>query len=451
VRRALSGIALSVCAIGALVHAQQPAPAAPAAAKIAVLVVTGQNGHNWKGTTPLLRKILEDTDKFEVRVTEEFRGAGPETLAPYDLVVLNYFDRNRPELRWGDRANNALLDYVRSGKGLVVYHFSMAAFDGWTEYEKMSAANWRPNNGHHSAPHNFVVDVKDQEHPITKGLKLSFPQPNDELYANLRWQPAGSFHVLATAYDDHALYQASRTDSRAPQPLEGTGANEPMLWTVDYGKGRVFVTALGHDVEQVQTPAFTTTFARGAEWAATGKVTLPIPAAMAKTAASAQEAASPPAAAQQPTPEGYVPRGTRPGKGLAPAMKVTDLGKGARTYRVNMSKGDEIMSGLTEFAEKYHIKNAHFTAVGAINKGLFGWSDVERGLGQKKIELNQEAEIVSLIGSISVDNQGRSNVHGHGTVALSDGSVRGGHWWEAHVSIIAEVFVTEEEGAVESK
>ena len=74
----------------------------------------------------------------------------------------------------------------------------------------------------------------------------------------------------------------ANTIVRAPQPLEGTGANEPMLWTLDYGKGHIFVTALGHDVEQVQTPAFMTTFARGAEWAATGKVTLPIPAAMAK-------------------------------------------------------------------------------------------------------------------------------------------------------------------------
>jgi uncharacterized protein len=442
VKRGLTVLASLICAIGGLGYAQQPATApATAPAKIAVLIVTGQNGHNWRGTTPLLRKILEDTNKFDVRVTEEFRGAGPETLAPYDLVVLNYFERGRPELKWGERANAAFLDFVRSGKGVVVYHFSMAAFDGWTDYEKLSAANWRPNNGHHSAPHNFVVDIKDQEHPITKGLKLSFPQQNDELYANLRWQPAGSYHVLATAYDDHALYQASRTDSRAPQPLEGAGANEPMLWTVDYGKGRVFVTALGHDVEQVQTPAFTTTFARGAEWAATGKVTQPIPAAMANATAQA--------APQQPTPEGYVARGTRPGKGLAPGLKVTDLGKGGRTYRVNMTKGDEIMSGLTDFAEKYHIRNGHFTAVGAINKGLFGWSDVERGLGQKKIELNQEAEIVSLMGSISVDGQGRSNVHGHGTVALSDGSVRGGHWWEAHVSIIAEVFVTDEEGAAE--
>ena len=144
-----------------------------------------------------------------------------------------------------------------------------------------------------------------------------------------------------------------------------------------------------------------------------------------------------------------MPRGWRPEKGKAPGMKVTDLGKGGRTFRVNMTKGDEIMSGLTDFAEKYHIRNGHFTALGAINKGLFGWSDVERGLGQKKIELNQEAEIVSLMGSMTTDSQGRGTVHGHGTVALSDGTVRGGHWWEAHVSIIADVFVTEEEGAAE--
>jgi uncharacterized protein len=151
--------------------------------------------------------------------------------------------------------------------------------------------------------------------------------------------------------------------------------------------------------------------------------------------------------AQQSTPEGYMPRGTRPAPGLAPGMKVTDLGKGARTFRINMTKGDEMMSGLVEFAEKYHIRNAHFTALGAIDKGVFGWTDLERGLAQKKIELNQEAEIVSLMGSISTDAQGRPTVHGHGSVALSDGTVRGGHWFEAHVSIIVEVFVTEEEGA----
>ena len=165
---------------------------------------------------------------------------------------------------------------------------------------------------------------------------------------------------------------------------------------------------------------------------------------------NAQQAGAQSAGPQQSTPEVYVPRGTRPAKGLAPGMKVTDLGRGARTYRVNMAKGDEIMSGLTEFAEKYHIKNGHFTAVGAINKGLFGWSEGEGGRGQRRIDLNQEAEIVSLLGSISANNQGQSNVHAHGSVALSDGTVRGGHWWEAYVSIVAEVYVTEEEGPAET-
>jgi type 1 glutamine amidotransferase len=247
----------------------QPAASAP---KLQALIITGQNGHDWRGTTPVLRKMLEDTGRFEVRVTEEYRGGGPETLAPYDLVILNYFDSRKPALRWGERADQALIDYVQSGKGLLVYHFSVAAFDGWTEFEKMSAGNWRPNNGHHSARHDFRVDVRDSEHPVMQGMKKSFPQPNDELYANLKWQPAGSFHVLATAYDDHALY-----NGKARQPTPGAGLDQPMLWTVEYGKGRVFTTALGHDAAAVNTPAFIGTFVRGAEWAATGKVTIPPP------------------------------------------------------------------------------------------------------------------------------------------------------------------------------
>ena len=159
-------------------------------------------------------------------------------------VVLNYFERGRPELRWGERTDNAFLDYVRSGKGVVVYHFSMAAFDGWTEYEKLSGGNWRPNNGHHSAPHDFNVDIKDTQHPITKGLKLSFPQANDELYGNLRWQPAGSYHVLATAVTtmpstrragrmrarrSHWLAQARRSRCCGPSST-ARGTSSAPLW-----------------------------------------------------------------------------------------------------------------------------------------------------------------------------------------------------------------------------
>ena len=144
VRKAL-GLCVLLAATGSPLSAQSPKP------KLQALIITGQNtsSHDWHGTTPVLRKVLEDTGRFEVRVVEEFRGAGPEMLAPYDVVILSYYDGRKPELRWGERAENALLSYARSGKGVVVYHFATAAFDGWTEYEKLCGGNWRPNNGHH--------------------------------------------------------------------------------------------------------------------------------------------------------------------------------------------------------------------------------------------------------------------------------------------------------------
>jgi uncharacterized protein len=248
------------------------APAQAPPAKIQALIITGQNGHDWRATTPVLRKLLEDTGRFEVRITEEFRGAGRETLAPYDVVILNYYDKKQPELRWGERAETALENYVRGGKGLVVYHFALAAVDGWTEYEKMCGANWRPNNGHHSARHDFTLEIRDKEHPVTRGMKPSFPQVNDELYANLKWQPEGSYHVLATAWDDHSRYKPGEK-----QPIPGPGLDQPMLWTVNYGNGRVFVTALGHDPDAMRSAGFIATLTRGAQWAATGNGTIPLP------------------------------------------------------------------------------------------------------------------------------------------------------------------------------
>ncbi len=267
------GKALGICALllaaGSLALAQAPKP------KLQVLIITGQHtgGHDWRATTPVLRKLLEDTGRFEVRVAEEFRGAGAETLAPYDVVIVNYYDGRKPELRWSERTDTALENYVRGGKGLVMYHFALAAFDGWTEFEKMCGGNWRPNNGHHSARHDYTVTIRDSDHPITRGMKATFAEANDELYANLKWQPAGAFHVLATAWDDHSRYKPGEK-----QPIPGAGADEPMLWTVKYGSGRVFATALGHDAAAMQSAGFAATLARGAEWAATGEVTIPLPA-----------------------------------------------------------------------------------------------------------------------------------------------------------------------------
>ncbi len=84
----------------------------------------------------------------------------------------------------------------------------------------------------------------------------------DELYSRLRG-PAKNLAVLATAF--------------AAPDKRGTGNHEPSLMTILYGKGRVFHTALGHAGIQCRSVAFIATYQRGAEWAATGKVTQEVP------------------------------------------------------------------------------------------------------------------------------------------------------------------------------
>ena len=250
---------LFVLSVAALLPAQSPP-------KIKVLILTGVSNHDWRATTPVLREILERTGRFDVRVNEEGRGNGPETFAPYDVLVLNYNDWKNSGPWWDDRARQAMLDFVRNGKGLVSYHASNNAFWGWPEFDRLIGGTWRDTAGH-GPYHAYTVNIVDREHPITKGLPESFAE-TDELYHRLSIEPG--IHVLASAFDDPK-------NCYKPNEGCGTGKDEPLIWVQPYGLGRVFQTALGHDVKAMQSPGFQITLQRGTEWAATGQVTLPAP------------------------------------------------------------------------------------------------------------------------------------------------------------------------------
>lgn len=251
------------------------------------LIVDGQNGHDWKSTTPVLKKVLEETGLFSVDVAtsppkEEDMSSFKPDFAGYDVVVSNYAGD-----AWPQETQKALVDYVSSGGGFVVYHFACAAFPKWKEYNEMIGLGgwggrnekdgpylrWREGKivrdttpgrgGGHGPAQPFQLVVRDPDHPITKGLPKKFAHATDELYGWLRG-PAKNVTVLATAF--------------APKEKGGSGEHEPLLFTVKYGKGRVFQIALGHAPEQLRSVAFIATFQRGAEWAATGKVTQKVPA-----------------------------------------------------------------------------------------------------------------------------------------------------------------------------
>ncbi len=239
---------------------------------IRVLILTGRNNHNWRQSSPFLKERLLATGRFDVRVTEEPAGLTARTLAPYDLLVVDYCGP-----RWGETAERAVEEFVRGGKGLVAIHGANYAFSEmevladhhvrtgifekpWPQWASIVGGVWveGPPKTAHGDRHSFVVKFTDREHPIAAGMAASF-SATDELYHQPRMEP--ETHVIATAYSDPAT--------------RGTGRDEPILWTVGYGEGRTFYTALGHNLAAMSEPGFVATFLRGCQWAATGKVTLP--------------------------------------------------------------------------------------------------------------------------------------------------------------------------------
>jgi predicted DNA-binding protein with PD1-like motif len=130
-------------------------------------------------------------------------------------------------------------------------------------------------------------------------------------------------------------------------------------------------------------------------------------------------------------------------RGQAPGMKVkllSTVGE-VKTYAVIMAKGDEAVSGLTEFAEKYNVKSAHFQAIGDALHLEVGWFDYKRK--QFLVLPIDTAEITSFTGDIAWYKD-KPVAHTHASASLKDGSVKGGHLLQLIVGPTLEVIVTVE-------
>ncbi len=148
--------------------------------------------------------------------------------------------------------------------------------------------------------------------------------------------------------------------------------------------------------------------------------------------------------AAAPVPLGYTPPEGVTDLSKAPGLrsKLLEGGEGQmRSYAVTLGKGDEIMSGMTAFARSERLQAAHFTAIGAIEHGLFGWFD-DKVKAFRNLPVNEQAEVASLVGDIGLVN-GTPSVHVHAVVILQDGTARGGHLLQANVWPTLEVFLTD--------
>jgi type 1 glutamine amidotransferase len=249
---------------------------------LSVLIVDGVNNHDWVTATRNIRAILEGSGRFQVDVRTyperaEFR--------KYDVVVNNFNGGHTAAgVRWPREMEQALVDYVRAGGGLVVFHAANNAFLEWPEYNEMIGLGWRENtfgdglavneNGEvvripkgsglgpgHGPRHDFEVMVLDRDHPITRGLPGRWMHRSEQL-THGQHGPAKGLKVLT-----YAVSEISRQ-------------GEPMDWVQQYSNGRVYTTMLGHTWKNEPNPNFEDVhfqalLARGVEWAATGAVTLP--------------------------------------------------------------------------------------------------------------------------------------------------------------------------------
>jgi len=284
-----------------------------AAEKLKALIVDGQNNHAvWPKSTVMMKQYLESSGLFEVEVARTkfisnhkreatwlpLAGAGetegtekpvPDPnfspdFSKYNIVVSNF---GFGAADWPEQTRKNFEEYMKNGGGLVAVHAANNAWANWPEFNKMiGLGGWGGRNeksgpyvyfdaegnvvrddspgkcGTHGPLGEFLITMRDKTHPITKGLPDFWMHSKDECYSHLRG-PAKNMTILATAADTPALKNAGR--------------NEPMLMVLDYGKGRVFHTTLGHDTEAFEGVGFITTFLRGSEWAATGNVTQEIP------------------------------------------------------------------------------------------------------------------------------------------------------------------------------
>jgi hypothetical protein len=260
--------------------------------KIRLLIIDGQNNHNWKAMTPPMKDAFEKSGRFTVDVATTPPPKSPSSawasfhpdFSKYDVVLSNY--NGDP---WPADVQKSLEEYVAAGGGLSIIHAANNAFPDWPAFNEMIGLGWRgpdfgdrltvdqsgkvvrtpkgkgPGAGH-GPRHEFKIAVLNADHPITKGMPPEWLHAIDELYHGQRG-PAKHMEILATAFSDKGK--------------GGTGTNEPMIWVIPYGKGRVFTTVMGHamgdDVTAINCVGFRTVMLRGTEWAARGQVTIPIP------------------------------------------------------------------------------------------------------------------------------------------------------------------------------
>ncbi|HEX6719932.1 MAG TPA: PPC domain-containing DNA-binding protein [Burkholderiaceae bacterium] len=113
-----------------------------------------------------------------------------------------------------------------------------------------------------------------------------------------------------------------------------------------------------------------------------------------------------------------------------------------RTIALIFDSGDDVMATLQAFATEHNLMASRFTAIGAFQRATLGYFDWRRK-EYERIPVNEQVEVVSIVGDIALDDDNEPKVHAHAVLGRRDGSTLGGHLLEATVRPTLEVLLTE--------
>jgi uncharacterized protein len=123
-------------------------------------------------------------------------------------------------------------------------------------------------------------------------------------------------------------------------------------------------------------------------------------------------------------------------------MRSKQVNENPRTYVIVLETGDEVLSSLKDFSHAKGLAGSSFKAIGAMSSVELGWFNWESKKYQTAVKLNEQVELLSLIGDIArKDNE--PQVHAHLVIGRRDGTVHGGHLLSATVRPTCEIVLTE--------
>lgn len=202
----------------------------------------------------IVSQLAKESGGFEVTIDDELKHCTAEGLKAFDIVM---FVNTTKDLAIDEAQKQALLDFIKSGKGFVGVHSATDTFYEWPAFGEMIGGYF---DGHPwNSKDTVTIKVEKPEHAIVKPFGDAPFELTEEIYQMREPYDRSKCEVLLSL-------DTSKTDM-TKKGVKRTDGDFAVAWIKPYGEGRVFYTSLGHNQAVWRDERFQKHLVAGIEWA----------------------------------------------------------------------------------------------------------------------------------------------------------------------------------------